>query len=165
MTQVRNRCIERVGSVVNAPYVQAVIHSVDTAMDLTEQAVDRFLPAAEGEPSRPASGEEHRRLMERMGYLSEKMRHRMTYQVTIQLNHLQKRGHDVYGLSVKEATRVMEQLSVVLQHLMAHAASVPRPLAVLLPSRSRSQSVASTASGSGTPSSADSESDVSQASS
>jgi len=143
---VKSHCINRVGSVVNARYLQAVIHSLDTAMDLTEQAVDRYLPEVEGEPKRRPLSKDHR-LSERYGHLGDKMRHRVTYHVTIQLENLQKHGREVYGLWAEEARRIMEQLTAFLQQLLSRA-SVPRPLAIHHSSCSHSQSRSAVPNGS-----------------
>lgn len=103
----------QVDSVMSAPLVSAIMKSVDTAMDLTEQAVEHYLPPCEGEPTmNPADKDKN--VVERMGQLSEKMRRRMTHQVTIHLNILSERGTNIFDFSRKEMATILERF----QHLI-----------------------------------------------
>lgn len=122
----------QVDTVLGAPLVSAIMKSVDTAMDLTEQAVEHYLPPVEGEPSmNPADKDKN--VVERMGQLSEKMRRRMTYQVTIQLNVLSKRGTDIFGNSRTEITKLLDQVQLLIGQILSRSGL--RSIMLLLPIR------------------------------
>jgi len=122
----------QVETVLHAPLVCAIMKSVDTAMDLTEQAVEHYLPPVEGEPTiNPADKDKN--VVERMGQLSEKMRRRMTYQVTIHLNTLSKRGTDIFGNSRTEITKLLDQFQLLVGQLLSRSGI--RSIMLLIPIR------------------------------
>jgi len=84
----------RVTDALHSPYALAVMKSMDTAMDLTEHAVDHYLPASDGEPNGEAAAKEGQNVVQRMGSLSEKMRLRMYKQALSQIEILQKRSEE-----------------------------------------------------------------------
>lgn len=68
----------KVHDVFDSPYIKAFLKSIDTAIDLTNNAVDHYLPAAANEPR--VDDEEnkgHQTIVVRMSQLSDKMRRRM----------------------------------------------------------------------------------------
>jgi len=70
----------KVNGVFDSPYIRAIFKSIDTAIDLTHNAVDHYLPAAENEPGIDDQNERQQTLVVRMSHLSEKMRRRMLNQ-------------------------------------------------------------------------------------
>jgi len=84
---------ERVNQALHSPYANAVLKSVDSAMDMTEHAVDHYLPASGDEPG-DDEGLGDKNVVQRMGSLSEKMRLRMYKQAGAQLQALQKRSEE-----------------------------------------------------------------------
>ena len=79
MDTVRSYVTSQVDRVRSSSYAQAVAKSVDTAMELTEAAVDNYLPPAADEPAEPANGpnNQEQSVLTRMSALSEKMRRRL----------------------------------------------------------------------------------------
>jgi len=67
----------KVNGVLDSPYIKAFLKSIDTAIDLTNNAVDHYLPAAANEPRIDDSTKSQQTLVIRMSHLSEKMRRRM----------------------------------------------------------------------------------------
>ena len=63
--------------VLSAPYLQALIKSVETAIVLTENAVDHYLPPAQDEKPLDRELVNQQNVIVRMGHLSEKMRKRV----------------------------------------------------------------------------------------
>jgi len=78
----------KVTDALDAPYVKAVLRSVDSAIVVTENAVDRYLPGTDDEPQ--VTGSKDDNVVQRMGHLSEKMRHRMYRQMSIAADLMQK---------------------------------------------------------------------------
>jgi len=76
---LKDYSVSRISLVLESAYVKAFLRSVDTAIDLTENAVDHYLPPAANEPVDETKGE--RTVVNRMGHLSDKMRRRMYEQV------------------------------------------------------------------------------------
>lgn len=76
---VKSYVTSQVDRVRSSSYAQAVAKSVDTAMELTEAAVDNYLPASADEPAEPANGpnNQEQSVLTRMSALSEKMRRRL----------------------------------------------------------------------------------------
>jgi len=92
---LRDYGFEKVNTALATPYGQAVVKSMDTAMDMTESAVDHYLPAADDEPQTTTPGEaRERNVVQRMSSLSEKMRRRMYRQAMGQMSVFQKRSQD-----------------------------------------------------------------------
>lgn len=89
---------DRVNDALHSPYALAVIKSMDTAMDLTEHAVDHYLPASEGESHSEDAAKEGQNVVQRMGNLSEKMRLRMYKQALSQIEVLQKRSEEAIDM-------------------------------------------------------------------
>jgi len=67
----------KVNGVFDSPYIKAFFRSIDTAIDLTHNAVDHYLPAAANEPRIDEQTEHQQTLVVRMSHLSDKMRRRM----------------------------------------------------------------------------------------
>jgi perilipin-2 len=67
----------KVNGVLDLPYVRVFIKSIDTAIDLTDKAVDHYLPAAANEPLEDDETKGKQTVVVRMSHLSEKMRRRM----------------------------------------------------------------------------------------
>jgi hypothetical protein len=67
-------------------------------MDLTEHAVDHYLPASEGESHSEDAAKEGQNVVQRMGNLSEKMRLRMYKQALSQIEVLQKRSEEAIDM-------------------------------------------------------------------
>ena len=67
----------KVNGVLDLPYVRVFIKSIDTAIDLTDKAVDHYLPAAANEPIEDDETKGKQTVVVRMSHLSEKMRRRM----------------------------------------------------------------------------------------
>lgn len=76
---VKSYVTSQVDRVRSSSYAQAVAKSVDTAMELTEAAVDNYLPPAADELAEPANGptNQEQSVLTRMSALSEKMRRRL----------------------------------------------------------------------------------------
>jgi hypothetical protein len=70
--------LNKVNVALESPYVKALVRSVDTAIELTENAVDHYLPAPENEivQQNDKTNNETTTLV-RMGHLSDKMRRRL----------------------------------------------------------------------------------------
>lgn len=96
-------------TVLSAPYFKAVMKSVETAIDLTESTVDHYLPATDNEPHFDAQTKEKQNVVERMGYLSDKMRKRMYKQALQQIEMIQKRSQEAL-------TRLNKPLDLVSQN-------------------------------------------------
>lgn len=79
ITSIKDYGLTKVGVVLESTYVKAFLKSVDTAIDLTNNAVDHYLPPAANEPRKDE--EKGKNVVVRMGYLSDKMRRRMYDQV------------------------------------------------------------------------------------
>jgi len=92
--EIKSYGYERVNQALASQYAIAVMKSVDTAMDLTETAVDHYLPATEGEPTPTVNGKDEQNVVQRMGRLSDKMRLRMYHQALHQIQYLQKRSEN-----------------------------------------------------------------------
>jgi perilipin-2 len=90
-TELKNYTYEKMNSALSAPYAVAVRKSMDSAMDLTEQAVNHFLPAVDGESQEEEGHEEHN-VVQRMSCLSEKMRRRVSRRGLAQYQAIQKRS-------------------------------------------------------------------------
>jgi len=69
----------KVNGVLDLPYVRVFLKSLDTAIDMTDKAVDHYLPAQANEPQ---IEEGQQTVVVRMSHLSEKMRRRMYNQLT-----------------------------------------------------------------------------------
>jgi len=67
----------KVNGVLDSPYIKAFLKSIDTAIDLTNNAVDHYLPAAANEPRVDDETKTEQTLVVRMSHLSDKMRRRM----------------------------------------------------------------------------------------
>lgn len=70
----------KVNGILDSPYIRVFVKSIDTAIDLTHNAVDHYLPAAPNE--KPTDKSEGQTLVVRMSHLSDKMRRRMYDQLT-----------------------------------------------------------------------------------
>jgi len=70
-----NKVHDSITNVLNTPYFQALLKSVDTAIVLTENTVDHYLPPAPNEPRTEETKDQN--LVSRMGHLSDKMRKRV----------------------------------------------------------------------------------------
>jgi len=92
--QVKNYTVEKVNSAMSAPLVQSVRKSVDSAMDLTEQAVDHFLPPVDDEPQeqQPQEQQEEQNVVHRISNLSDKMRRRVSKRGLAHYQAIQKRS-------------------------------------------------------------------------
>lgn len=73
---VKTYVTSQVDRVRSSSYAQAIVRSVDTAMELTEAAVDNYLPPAEDEPTEQVT-DPNAPVVTRMSNLSEKMRRRL----------------------------------------------------------------------------------------
>jgi perilipin-2 len=82
----------QVNQALKSPYALAIMKSMDTAMDLTENVVDRYLPESENEAH--TGRKEDQNVVQRMGNLSDKMRNRMYKQAMTQLSVLHKRTQE-----------------------------------------------------------------------
>jgi hypothetical protein len=78
---IKDYSYNKVNDVLESPYIKAFLKSVDTAIDLTENAVDHYLPAAANEPRIDDQTKSQQTLVVRMGHLSDKMRRRMYDQI------------------------------------------------------------------------------------
>jgi perilipin-2 len=72
--------VNKVNGVLDSPYIRAFLKSIDTAIDLTHNAVDHYLPAVANEPKFDEN-ESQQSLVVRMSHLSDKMRRRMYNQL------------------------------------------------------------------------------------
>ncbi|RWS16429.1 perilipin-2-like protein [Dinothrombium tinctorium] len=85
----------KVNEALSTPYAQAVAKSVDAAVDLTENALNRYFPASEEEQqAEAASGEKNENVVQRVSSLSEKMRRRMYKQAMLQIQVIQLRSQE-----------------------------------------------------------------------
>ncbi|KAI1301661.1 Perilipin-2 [Halotydeus destructor] len=84
---------DKVNDVLGGQYSLAVMKSLDSAMDFTENAVDHYFPAAEGEPIN-TTGNDENNVVQRMSNLTEKMRIRMFKQAMTQVDVLKKRSSE-----------------------------------------------------------------------
>jgi len=71
----------KVNGVMDSPYIRVFRNSIDTAIELTHNAVDHYFPAADNEP-KDQNNTEGQTLVVRMSNLSEKIRRRMYNQLT-----------------------------------------------------------------------------------
>jgi len=69
----------KVNGIFQSPYIKAFLNSIDTAIDLTHNAVDHYLPATDDEPVNDSKDQP---LVVRMSSLSDKMRRRMYNQLS-----------------------------------------------------------------------------------
>lgn len=76
---IRDYGYTKVNGVWELPYIRVFLKSIDTAIDLTDKAVDQYLPAVANEPKEE---EGQQTVVVRMSHLSEKMRRRMYNQLT-----------------------------------------------------------------------------------
>jgi hypothetical protein len=73
----------KVNGVLDLPYIRVFLKSLDTAIDLTDKAVDHYLPAAANEPNAEEDNNKgEQTVVVRMSHLSEKMRRRLHNQFT-----------------------------------------------------------------------------------
>jgi len=77
----------RVNQALGSPYAVAVMKSVDSAIDATNGLVDRYLPAAGEESIQEPS--ENADVVQRMTFVTEKLRSRMYSQATVQATNFQ----------------------------------------------------------------------------
>jgi len=77
---VKDYGFTKVNGILDSPYVRVFMKSIDTAIDLTHNAVDHYLPATANE--KPADKSEGQTLVVRMSKLSDKLRHRVYDQLT-----------------------------------------------------------------------------------
>jgi len=77
----------RVNQALGSPYAVAVMKSVDSAIDATNGLVDRYLPAQGDESIQEPS--ENADVVQRMAFVTEKLRSRMYSQASVQASHLQ----------------------------------------------------------------------------
>jgi len=77
---MKDYSVNKVTGILDSSYIRVFIKSIDTAIDLTHNAVDHYLPAIANEP--PVDKSEGQTLVVRMSRLSEKMRRRMYDQMT-----------------------------------------------------------------------------------
>jgi len=75
---IKDYGVNKVYVLLDSTYAKAFLRSVDTAIDLTENAVDHYLPPAPNEPTDETKSD---KTLVRMGLLSDKMRRRMYDQV------------------------------------------------------------------------------------
>jgi hypothetical protein len=75
-------------------YAQAFIKTVDSAVELTDNAVDHYLPATEDEKEVTPEQKGQLNVVQKMGSLSEKMRRRLMKQAVKHLHGLQKRSKE-----------------------------------------------------------------------
>jgi len=76
--EIREYGLNKVNTALESTYVKALIRSVDTAIDLTENAIDHYLPAGENETAQQNDQSKNEtRTLVRMGHLSDKMRRRV----------------------------------------------------------------------------------------
>jgi len=80
---VKDYGFSKVNGVLDSSYVRAFRKSIDTAIDLTNSAIDHYLPASANEPKVDQSKDQT--IVVRMSSLSDKMRHRMYEQLTTKL--------------------------------------------------------------------------------
>jgi len=76
---IKDYGVNKVHGVLDLPFLRVFIKSIDTAIDLTDKAVDHYLPAVANEPQ---AEEGQQTVVVRMSHLSEKMRRRMYNQLT-----------------------------------------------------------------------------------
>lgn len=76
---IKDYGVTKVNGVLDLPFLRIFMKSIDTAIDLTDQAVDQYLPPVANEPQ---AEEGQQTVMVRMSHLSEKMRRRMYNQLT-----------------------------------------------------------------------------------
>jgi len=74
---IKDYGVTKVTTVLDSPYIKAFLKSIDTAIDLTHNAVDHYLPAAANEPRVDDETKTEQTLVVRMSHLSDKMRRRM----------------------------------------------------------------------------------------
>lgn len=67
----------KVNTVLDFPLVRVFVRSIDTAIDLTNKAVDHFLPAAANEPIEEDEANDQQTVVRRMSNLTDKMRRRI----------------------------------------------------------------------------------------
>jgi len=76
--EIREYGLNKVNVALESPYVKALVRSVDTAIELTENAVDHYLPAPANEPNQQNDQiNNDSTTLVRMGHLSDKMRRRI----------------------------------------------------------------------------------------
>jgi len=81
LQNMRDYGYTKVNGLLDSPYLRAVVKTIDTAIDLTHNAVDHYLPPTANEgPVKPSP--EGQTLVVRMSHLSDKMRRRMYDQLT-----------------------------------------------------------------------------------
>jgi len=71
----------KVNGVLDSTYFKAFFKSIDTAIELTHNAVDHYLPATADEPQLEAEEEGNQTIVVRMSHLSDKMRRRIYNQL------------------------------------------------------------------------------------
>jgi len=76
---IKDYGVTKVNGVLDLPFLRVFLKSIDTAIDLTDKAVDHYLPAVADEPQAEEGGQT---VVVRMSHLSEKMRRRMYNQLT-----------------------------------------------------------------------------------
>lgn len=104
---------QRVNDALHSAYALAVMKSMDSAIDLTEHALDTYLPAAEGEEfSQDPSAKEDQNVIQRAQHLSNKMRNRMLKQAINQMAVLQKRSQEAVD-RMKHSVDLVSFLSIV----------------------------------------------------
>jgi len=84
--------MERINSVVYNQYTQVILKS---ALDLTESAIDHYLPRIEGETDAEETSAEETNVVERVTSLSDKMKRRLQKQLLSQLEYVQKRSVEI----------------------------------------------------------------------
>jgi len=77
LQEIKDYGFTKVNGVFSSPYLKAFLKSVDTAIELTDNAVDHYLPATDNETKVDPEVERRQTLVIRMSHLSDKMRRRM----------------------------------------------------------------------------------------
>jgi len=80
LSVIKDYGVTKVNGILDSPYIRVFVKSIDTAIDLTHNAVDHYLPPTANEPAVDKS--EGQTLVVRMSHLSDKMRRRMYAQLT-----------------------------------------------------------------------------------
>jgi len=77
--ELREYGVNTVNNALDSTVVKALVRSVDTAIDLTENAIDHYMPAGQNETvqQNDQNDKNDTRTLVRMGHLSDKMRRRI----------------------------------------------------------------------------------------
>jgi len=81
LNDIKDYGVNKVNGVLDSSYIRVFRKSIDTAIELTHNAVDHYLPATENEP-KTDNNPEGQTLVVRMSSLSDKIRRRVYNQLT-----------------------------------------------------------------------------------